>query len=92
MRKCIATVIALLGRHIEWQKQAWISMSSYFKEKILTKLTGMLGGIEDPYAFNKGDSVKHDERLWPCVEYPDIYNYLVTTSSSYIYQRSTEGL
>ena len=62
------------------------------KEKILTKLTGMLGGIEDPYAFNKGDSVKHDERLWPCVEYPDIYNYLVTTPSSYIYQRSTEGL
>ena len=92
MRKCIATVNALLGRHIEWQKQVWISMSSYFKEKILTKLTGMLGGIEDPYAFNKGDSVKHDERLWPCVEYPDIYNYLVTTPSSYIYQRSTEGL
>ena len=43
----------------------------------------MLGGVEDPYGFNKGDSVKRDERLWPCVEYPDIYNYLVNTPSSY---------
>ena len=74
MRKCIATVNALLGRHIEWQKHAWISMSSYLqsldeesKRRYSQKLTGMLGGIEDPYGFNKGDSVKCDERLWPCV-------------------------
>ena len=47
----------------------------------------MLGGMEDRYGFNKGDSVKRDERLWPCVEYPD--RHLLLTE---LYQRSTEGL
>ena len=74
MRKCIATVIALLGRHIEWQKHECISYLQSLDEesnrRYSQKLTGMLEGIEDPYGFNKGDSVKHDERLWPCVEYP----------------------
>ena len=45
----------------------------------------ILGGIEDPYLGGKwltqAGSVEWHE--WPSVEYPDIYNYLIATSSPY---------
>ena len=45
----------------------------------------MAGGIDDPYLVAK--DVSSDESLdwqvWPNVEYPDIYNYLITPTSSY---------
>ena len=58
-------------------------MSSYFssldldsKKRYSNKLTVVIGGIEDPYTYKKEDSIKQDQKdLWPCVEYPDIYNY-----------------
>ena len=66
-------------------------MSSYFssldldsKKRYSNKLTVVIGGIDDPYTYKKEDSIKQDQKdLWPCVEYPDIYNYLVTTPSCY---------
>ena len=53
------------------------------KRRYLEKLKEVLGSIEDPYTLKKEGSVKHDPSLWPCVEYPDIYYYLVTTPSIY---------
>ena len=33
------------------------------------------------YTFKKESSVRHDSGLWLFVEYPDIYNYFITSKS-----------
>ena len=52
-------------------------------KKIYCDKLALLGGIEDPYTFKKENSVRHDPSLWPCVEYPDIFNYLITSKSKF---------
>ena len=41
----------------------------------------MLGNLEDPYLKTTSKLAKIDWREWPNVQYPDIYNYLITTPS-----------
>ena len=38
------------------------------QEEVLTKLTEMPGGTRRCICIKKGDSIKHDKRLWQCVE------------------------
>ena len=47
-----------------------------YREKL-----GMIGDIDDPYLKARRSSVI-DWQLWPEVEYPDIFNYLVATPPS----------
>ena len=58
------------------------SLDEVSKKNYCDKLA-LLGGIEDPYTFKKENSVRHDPSLWPCVEYPDIFNYLITSKSKF---------
>jgi len=43
----------------------------------------MAGGIDGPYILAKHacSDVSLDWQVWPNVEYRDIYNYLITTTS-----------
>ena len=72
-----------------------VTYSSYFqtldvaaKARYNEKLA-ILGGIQDPYVtVNVIRSEEHIDWLnWPNIEYPDIYNYFVTTPSSYTKQQ-----
>ena len=70
------------------QTRMAVMQSSYYssleggrKKKYEDKLKAL--GIDDPYMYSKTDCVKDDPALWPRVEYPDIYNYLISTSSRY---------
>ena len=57
---------------------------SRYKQKL-----DMLGGIPDPYLIETGKTNAEERaeelewRSWPSVEYPDIYNYLISTPSPY---------
>ena len=69
------------------------SAKSRYKEKL-----ALLCGIRDPYLgidLDQGES-SLDWQNWPAVEYPDIFNYLITTPSPYTMQelkayKSLEG-
>ena len=71
--------------------KAGIAFSSYYygleesaKSRYREKLA-LLGGIRDPYL---AIDLERGERRqnWPAVEYPDIFNYLITTPSPYTMQ------
>lgn len=64
--------------------------SGYFHElpqdakKRYQEKLDMLGPMaNDPYAAVPGDLWSTDSMLWPKVEYPDVYNYLINTPSPY---------
>ena len=48
----------------------------------------MVGGMQDPYLTINVVSLEECIYflIWPNVEYPDIYNYFITTPSSYTSQ------
>ena len=50
-----------------------------YREKL-----AVLGGIDDPYKKTSRSTVGNlDWQQWPEVQYPDIFNYLIATTSSY---------
>ena len=53
-----------------------------YDEKIAT-----LGSLGDPYAVQKKPSTSLEWQQWPSVEYPDIYNYLITTPGRYTHNK-----
>ncbi len=55
------------------------------KERYKEKLT-IAGGIDDPYVLTNDISSNEalDWQEWPNLEYPDIYNYLVTSTNCYM--------
>ena len=67
-----------------------LSYSTYYneldkiaKERYREKLQ-KLGDLADPYLErSRGDHTSIDWQLWPEVEYPDIYNFLIATPSLY---------
>ena len=63
------------------QSSYYSSLEEGRKKKYEDKLKAL--GIDDPYMYSKTDCVKDDPALWPRVEYPDIYNYLISTPSRY---------
>ena len=70
------------------QTQMAVMKSSYYssleggrKLKYEDKLKALR--INDPYMYSKTDCIKDDSALWPRVEYPNIYNYLVSTKTRY---------
>ena len=52
------------------------------KKQYLEKLHSVGENIDDPYTLNWKETPAADD-LWPSIEYPDIYNYLVNTPSPY---------
>ena len=52
------------------------------KKRYLEKLHSVGENIDDPYTLNWKETPAADD-LWPSIEYPDIYNYLVNTPSPY---------
>ena len=82
MRKQIAkpSVMESKKRYSQYLRQLDDKAKTRYKEKLQ-----ILGSIEDPYI--EGRSVAPESAIdwldWPNVEYPDIYNYLITTSSPY---------
>ena len=85
---CIVTELRCYGGHLEWQKREvtceWKMIYSKYYEELNTvaqkryreklKIAGL---SRDPYVskdFSTGNS-----QLWPQVEYPDIFNYLIKT-------------
>ena len=44
---------------------------------------GILGSLSDPYSGLKNLPANLEWQHWPSIEYPDIYNYLITTPSLY---------
>ena len=86
----------MLGRHLEWQEfcerhdvsMAEAQLSAYYndleekaKSRYREKLE-KLGGMTDPY-LNWQSEASIDWQLWPDVEYPDIFNYLIESPSVY---------
>jgi len=74
--------------------RAWLiaaideGFSAYFmqvdaqaKQRYVKKLDMLPGVIDDPYL--KSGFVAKSNHLWPQVEYPDIYHYLINTPSPY---------
>ena len=67
-------------RYSQYSRQLDDKAKMRYKEKLQ-----ILDGIEDPYV--ERSSVAPESGInwqdWPNVEYPDIYNYLITTPSPY---------
>ena len=55
------------------------------KKRYREKLTLDIAGLScDPYI---STVISGNSQLWPKVEYPDIFNYLINTTSSYTKER-----
>ena len=88
MHNCIMGVVTCVAWQVGNQTQMTVMQSSYYssleggmKKKYEDKLKAL--GVNDPYMYSKTDCVKDYPALWPRVEYPNIYNYLVSTPSRY---------
>lgn len=55
------------------------------KERYRQKLA-VIGNIDDPYVWSAGEYDSVDWQHWPDVQYPDIYNYLISTPGVYTQQ------
>ena len=56
-------------------------MHAEAKQRYVKKLDMLPETVDDPYI--NSDFVSGNNHLWPRVEYPDIYNYLISTPSPY---------
>ena len=75
----------MIGKMVHLKEKTY---STYYRElddeakdRYREKLA-MLGHVDDPYILQDKSAVS-DWQQWPEVEYPDIFNYLVTVPSLY---------
>ena len=59
----------------------YMDLDPVAKKRYLEKLDMLPGTVDDPYI--NPHFVSRDSHLWPQVEYPDIYNFLINTPSPY---------
>ena len=88
---CLSAVMAKQVAFSNYYYSLEESAKSRYRDKL-----ALLGGIADPYLTEHLEGESVDWQNWPEVQYPDIFNYLITTTSPYTMQelkayKSLEG-